>query len=1467
LLLLLSFLVAVVLLIINSSFVQTKIASNLAAYLSKELKTTISIERVDIDLFKTVILENVRVDDLRKDTLLYAQKISIDIADFDYKNRKVVVNNATLDNLRFDYDVELVSRNSNLQFLIDYFATSDTTDTTVSKNWDVYLKSINFNNLHFTYLNSKYAEKLYGVHYNDIETTNTFIDLENISFSSDTIFAEIRNMQLKEKSGFILNSLSANAVFSSTHLNLNNLKIETPESKIKTDLLFNYQTYKDYNEFITNVKMNYKFIDTRVQLADVAFFAPFFEGIDKVISFNGNIKGYVNNLKGRDIAIKFDDNTYYKGNFDFSGLPDIQSTFINFNAEEVTATRKELLKIPLPPFLEKKFLEVPENFEQLGVLKFKGSFTGFLNNFVTYGKLNTNLGNISSDLSFVSDTSTKSFAYDGRLLTNNFDIGKFYKIKEMGYLTSDFKITATGFSVKNIKASIDGNINKFIYNNYNYKNIEVLGDFQKDKFIGEVNSLDENFAFNFDGKVDFSNQLPVFDFKANVESINLAALNFIKSDKYSSLSTKLELNATGNKISNLQGSIKALDLVYCLEETEYDFKDITLTSEKTSTGKKLSLESEFIDVAVNGIFYPEDLANSFIRILADVFPALQPSVEKEKNKQKFDFDVNIKNTKDISALFFPKIIISPNSKIYGNYDSRNSLFSLFLRSQLLETSIAKINEIYFDAEKVSEVLYFKSKAQSVVFTDSLKLDNFTFGGQAYNDNFESDISWQNPDKNSQGDINLSGYASSPTRYQINILPSSANIRSSKWDIEKTAKILIDSTTITVFDFLMRNEMQSIALNGTVSKNPSEVLNIDIRNFDLSLLNKYNLAGNNELLGYFDCNANIKDIYNQKIIESNALVENLFYNHFIGDIDFASKWDGETKSIKLDGYLDRDELKQISFYGDYFPSKKVESLDLTIHLEELNLNALNAFVPEGLSSITGDASGNVKVKGEPESPKFSGTIDFQKARFKIDYLNTFYTYSNSVRVGDGWFGIDYKPLFDDFGNSGLIVAQVYHENFKNWNFDVLADVNKLQCLNTTVNDNSLYYGNAFATGSIQISGFTDNLDININATTEKGTSLNLPLGGSTEVSVERFVTFVNSDSLSDDLDEKLDLSGISLNLEINATPDAEVKLIFDEQIGDIMRGRGSGIINMEISQLGDFTMFGRYEIEDGDYLFTLQNIINKKFQIANGGYIGWYGDPYNADINLSAVYNVRAPLYDIMLENRENYRKRVPVELQMKLSNKLFSPDITFDVRLPNADENAKSQLKSAISSDQELNKQVFALLVLNKFLPVYGTQGSDQNSFSTGAAANSIELLSNQLSNWLSQISNDFNVGVNYRPGDNITNQELAVALSTQLFNERLLLSGNFGVSNAASNSLNQSQSGIVGDFVMEYMITEDGKLRLKVFNESNDFELTNYNQSRFTQGVGLVYREEFNTLSELLRNISGLISRKEDELEMEVEQ
>jgi hypothetical protein len=322
----------------------------------------------------------------------------------------------------------------------------------------------------------------------------------------------------------------------------------------------------------------------------------------------------------------------------------------------------------------------------------------------------------------------------------------------------------------------------------------------------------------------------------------------------------------------------------------------------------------------------------------------------------------------------------------------------------------------------------------------------------------------------------------------------------------------------------------------------------------------------------------------------------------------------------------------------------------------------------------------------------------------------------------------------------------------------------------------------------------------------------------------------------------------MDFDLTVTPESEIQMIFDSKIGDIIRGRGTGNLKFELTPQGAFYMYGDYLIDEGDYLFTLQNLINKRFRIQQGGLIRWSGDPYDADIDLRAIYRTRTSLADLAMsvmqsDTSDVYRRRVPVETVLHLEDKLFNPTISFDIQIPGGDEQSREMIQRLITTEQEMNRQVFSLLILNRFTP---NPAEYNTAIGYGVGSTSSELLSNQLSNWLSQISSDFDIGVNYRPGDEISSQEIEVALSTQLFDDRVVIDGNVGV---AGNHPAQTHrtSNIIGDVNIEVKITPEGKFRVKAFNRSNTFDVLNTN-APYTQGIGVFYRKEFDNISDLFR-------------------
>jgi hypothetical protein len=495
-----------------------------------------------------------------------------------------------------------------------------------------------------------------------------------------------------------------------------------------------------------------------------------------------------------------------------------------------------------------------------------------------------------------------------------------------------------------------------------------------------------------------------------------------------------------------------------------------------------------------------------------------------------------------------------------------------------------------------------------------------------------------------------------------------------------------------------------------------------------------------------------------------------------------------------------------------------------------------------------------VTGTLAEPAINGFADLDNAGLRINYLNTFYHFSHRMEILPDMFTLDQVKVQDDEGHTGIANGTIIHHGLKDWNFDVGVEMENFKVLDTDEQNNELYYGKAYANGTLGVSGYADNLDINVDAATGAGTDIHFPLGASRDVGGISFVQFIGGGNVADTLEEPVDLSGIHLDMKVAVTPDARFELIFDPTVGDIMRGRGAGNIAMTVTPSGDFSMTGDVELVDGDYLFTLRNLVNKRFNVEPGGHISWYGDPFDAIINVDAVYRLRASLYDVIpvAVRTEAYKKRFPVEVHMHLSRKLMNPDIGFEVKLPTVDEAVRTQVNSALATTDDLNKQVFSLIVLNRFLPTDATSASDNSSGLGGAtAATGTELLSNQVSNWLSSFSDKFDLGVNWRTGDAISQDELELAVSTAIFNDRLQLSTNVGVAYGAGGA-QQGNNSIIGDFSAEYILTQDGKLRFKAFSQSNDRNLNAVDQAQTTQGAGLAYREEFNTLGEFLRKIFG---------------
>jgi len=526
---------------------------------------------------------------------------------------------------------------------------------------------------------------------------------------------------------------------------------------------------------------------------------------------------------------------------------------------------------------------------------------------------------------------------------------------------------------------------------------------------------------------------------------------------------------------------------------------------------------------------------------------------------------------------------------------------------------------------------------------------------------------------------------------------------------------------------------------------------------------------------------------------------------------------------------------------------------------------NPYVSSIFSDLRGLASGNATLSGTLKQPVLNGELNLQKTAFTVDYLKARYNFTEKILIENNNIFFKDIRIYDPKGNSAYLNGAIRNRYLKDFRFDLNIRSEDFLCMNTTQQDNKMFYGTAYATGVIKIVGPPKNMNIDITATTAKNTSIKIPLSNEGELNKYNFITVINDyadiEVETNSQNYQVDLSGLQINMILEVTPDAEVQIIFDPKLGDIIKGRGNGNLDMKISTTGNFVMYGEYTIEEGDYLFTLQNFINKKFTIESGGKILWAGDPLDATIDIVANYRTRASLSDLLGTDDERSRTKILVDDRLTMTGKLMLPDVKYDIYLPSSDEATRLILSNAIHSSEDLNKQFISLLIQNRFVPYnpggHSSGSSSGSGYSNAAGVNASEFLSNQLSNWLSQISNDVDVGVNYRSNREMKSDEVQVALSTQLFNDRLTINGSVDV---ATNAAAYATDNIVGEFDIDYKITKNGKFRIKTYNHANNDML--YENASYTQGLGVFYKEEFSTFGELMRRYwRAVFGVKEEEV------
>ncbi len=1441
-------------LVFKSPAVQTFITHIIANKLSEKLNTRISIGGVDFAFLKTLILHDVYIEDQTKDTLLFIKHLKLNIESVQWKQRILNFKDLTLYSPTIKLK-ELENGNLNLQFLIDAF--SDTTDTSISKPLEIYLHTCRMQNGKFCYkvATTTIPTKTGHIDFANIKLSAIQININSLVFGKDSIPFKINKLSFKEHSGFELNNLTGQGFFHNDKgISLNKLTINTRNSHIRAHH-FNLKTLSsdDFNNFTEKVKFDVWFNTSLLHSNDIAYFSEVVRNIQQSVYISGKVRGPLTSLRARDFRIKYRNHTYINGNYDIDGLTETDNPYLSLRFTHLKTHIDDFSNIAIS---ENSKFEAPSELKTLGNIYYSGELSGFVNDFVMYGKLQTQLGNLKTDISIKYDTLKKKTRINGSLTMNNFVAGKIIQLYPLIKNTSLTVSVSSEFFKNTIKGQVKGNIYSLDFNNYTYQNINIDGTFTEKMFDGNLQLNDPNIKLDFLGKIDYSQKVPIFNFMADIRQANLNKLNFVHPDSAITVSLLLDSKIQGLKPDELNGHLDIYQAEYRHGDILIKNPHLSFTATQNSENKEFLLRSDIADIDIKGFFQFEHidyyLQNFFNHYLPSVNIANIPA--KFRFDEQFSVSINGVFKKQLNWIkeLIPELKISPNTHFSLNLSYPNHIRFL-LAADSIKFNDVTVNKPEVSIKENQNILNSTIHTEEIFITEQIRLPRFSSNIITTNGNQEVYITWD-PKDSLIGDAEISSTVQyKNNQFEVFFNPSRLYINKANWYIND-GNINISDSVIKVNQAIINEGNQYVYIDGILGKSINDSLSIRINQFNISFINPFIQSSSLSFDGILDGTICIQKALNKPILTINNTIKTMrINNEELGDLIILAEWNDEKQLLTYKADAFRGKINTLTINGNYLTEG---IFDASIKLDKWRLNVLEPFINSFASDIKGIASGQLHFNGTLKDPKLEGKLELTKTAFTINYLNTRYNFTGEVDVKNNALVIKEIDIYDEEANRAKLSGQFIHKNFSNFTIDLKLNTERFLFMNTRYTDTSFFYGSVYASGLVNIQGTPDNINITANVQTEKGTKFNLNLESNSQVSQNDFIRIVNKKAPVEQQNQNIhsSLTGLNLSFTIQATPEANVQLIFDSKVGDIIKSQGSGNLRLELKPNGDFLIFGNYVITQGDYLFTLQNIINKKFEVEPGSTISFNGDPLSAKLDIKAAYKIRTTLYELMLDS--TYKNRVPVECELFLKNNLLNPSFKFNIKVPNADSRVEGVL--AALSEEEVNKQIISLLVLNRFVtPESYKSGVKTIEYSNPNAlgVNSSELLTNQLNYWLSQISKTVNLGVNYRPGDVISNEELEVALNTQILNDRITINTNFGVS-----TNNQTESStLIGDFDIEAKISKSGKLRAKAFNRTNTNILKD--TSPYTQGVGIFYREEFDSWNNLLKKYwQAAFARKNEE-------
>ncbi|MEO9484999.1 MAG: translocation/assembly module TamB domain-containing protein [Ekhidna sp.] len=1449
----------IIMLLMQLRPVQTFLAQKTLKLISDKTSHVISIDRVKISWLDQAELKDILVQDLHNDTLLYSHDLTVNYSLFDLiKGAYLNIEEINASDLR----LKLAKYDSAAKLNLSIFLESLKSDTLKKKSTQIFVNQITLNDLRFSLSDKTKIPEKNRLDFSNLNFSIPYFIAGQLAIESDTISGDIIQMRgVEQNSGFTIEEFSTNFHLSNESLSVDDLNFRTPTSFISDSLEFFYNGLDDLGHFVDSVSFILHFNNSKISRQDIQIILGD-DPLKEDITIDGVVWGTVGDFNIENTRFGYG-RSYFVGGVSCFGLPDVSQTFVLADL-----TDSHVLPSDLRPYIG----DYADNLSQMGRIDFTGSFAGFLKDFVARGDFVTDQGSIHTDINLKIPENFNNMSYEGNLEFRSVNVGAFFQNDIVQTVNLKAAINGRGVKPENAEFDLEAVLFASGLKGYVYDSVKVDGKFAKNYFEGKFAVDDPNCDLKGIAQIDFRQIHEILKLDMVVKVLNAKSINLTPQNI--SANGKLKVEIVDFDIDDFKGKLAVDSALFILNQKKVNLDSIRVNAFFEDSTRIVQLGFPGLKSTLKGDFKVSDALidiPAIVRSYASELHLLDDSLIAENSGKSYKMTLNAKienvssylDSLDLPFSFGGKTIIESTFR-----QSKNANISFYMKSDTFSMGENRFHKPMLEINassdpEASDILtnfFFESKNQTlegIPDTEKLSLEGVWYDK---NIDFTTHVGQPVTASDIRIESNLKLYEDSII---LKMKPSDIKLLDDEWTFNPTNKIVITDNKTLIENLEIYDSSESIAIQGEYAD--STATSIVISSEDLNM-NKASLFSKATIGGFLNGSFEMFRQNSQEAFKFDGafLLKNLSYDELsVGDVSGSSEWNPVDRSVFTKVEVERENVNAMQVEGYYYPASQQDQLDFDVTFDEADLKMGEPFLKGIFSDIQGAASGSLKLTGTIAEPKVIGDFEMKNGGITVDYLNTRYSFDGSVTFDPSRISLTDFNLVDRKASKAKVSGAIQHASFKNFITDITISADNFEFLNTTSLDNSLYYGSAYGTGTINVTGPLNDLLIKAKIETEADTRFFVPISESTDVGQEDYITFVDfSDTTRVEDEEEFSISGLTLEFDIDVTPDAYCELIFDIKTGDIIRGRGRGNLKLRLDTDGDFNMFGPLEIEEGAYNFTISNLLSKEFDVSPGSRITWYGDPYNATIDLDATYLQRASFEGLKNSTEQDptlIGQKVPILVVLQLEGGMLTPQIDFDLQLQNESDATNENIPalSQIRNDeQELKRQVISLLILKRFSP--------KESFTLsggGSVGNSVsEFISGQVSYLVSQIDENLEVEVDLADLNNEAFNTFQLRFAYTFLNGRLKVTrgGDFGSQDDNNNVLND----LIGDWSVEYSLTKDGRLRAKVFSNSDQRIQVNENQQNQEIGISLRFVHSFDDITELLtlKRDEALLRREEEE-------